>query len=296
MPDALADAPAVSSPVSSRWPMPPFVKGSLALHGVAAAAALAVPHAWPWALAAVAADHAALTAAGLWPRSRLLGPNMLRLPEASVARGEVALTIDDGPDPEVTPRVLDLLDAHGAVATFYAIARRVERHPALAREIVARGHALENHSDSHVHTFSLSGPRGFAREIGQAQARIEAATGRRPRTFRAPAGLRNPFLAPVLHREGLQLVSWTRRGFDTREREPARVLARLVRGLAAGDILLLHDGHAARGREGRPVILDVLPPLLDALHAARLRTVTVPQALASSSDEPGTSLPSSHPA
>jgi len=153
-------------------------------------------------------------------------------------------------------------------------------HPALAREIVARGHSIQNHTARHRHNFSFLGPRGFAAEISRAQQAIEATVGQRPSCFRAPAGLRNPFLAPVLHRLGLSLVSWTRRGFDTREGDAATVLARLVRGLAAGDILLLHDGHAARTAAGRPVLLDVLPPLLARIRAEGLHAVTLPQALA----------------
>ena len=83
-----------------------------------------------------------------------------------------------------------------------------------------------------------------------------------PRFFRAPAGLRNPFLEPVLARESLQLVSWTRRGFDTVNGSARAVLGRLTRRLRAGDILLLHDGHAARTAAGTPVILEVLPRCL----------------------------------
>ena len=104
-------------------------------------------------------------------------------------------------------------------------------------------------------------------------------TGQRPSCFRAPAGLRNPFLEPVLHRLGLSLVSWTRRGFDTREGDAQRVLARLTRGLAAGDILLLHDGNAARTARGEPVLLEVLPLLLERLRADGLRAVTLPEGL-----------------
>jgi len=262
------------------WSMTPFLRASIGLHAVGAGVLAADPAAWPWVAGGLLLNHVAITAGGLWPRSRWIGANVLRLDESAAARGEVAITIDDGPDPEVTPAVLDLLAAHGAVATFYCIARRAETHAALAREIVARGHALENHSDAHDHRFSFSGPRAFDREIARAQDRIAAITGVRPTTFRAPAGLRNPFLDPVLHRHALRLVSWTRRGFDTRERDASRVLARLARGLAGGDILLLHDGHAARGPNGRPVILDVLPPLLESIHRAGLRTVTVPQSLA----------------
>ena len=107
--------------------------------------------------------------------------------------------------------------------------------------------------------------------LADSPASGRAASARRP-------ALRNPFLGPVLHRLGLSLVSWTRRGFDTREGDPAAVLARLARGLAAGDILLLHDGNAARTADGGPVLLDVLPPLLARDRAADgLRAVTLPE-------------------
>ncbi|SIP90676.1 polysaccharide deacetylase family protein [Pseudacidovorax sp. RU35E] len=267
------------SGAAGRWQPTPFLKGSAVLHAGAVGVSMAVPGAWPFALGAVVLNHAAITAIGLTPRSHWLGQNTLRLPAAAEARNEVALTIDDGPEPAVTPAVLDLLDAQGQKATFFCIAERVQAHPALAREIVGRGHSIQNHTAQHRHNFSVLGPRGFHAEIERAQQMIEAVVGQRPSCFRAPAGLRNPFLAPVLHRLGLELVSWTRRGFDTRERDPARVLARLTRGLRAGDILLLHDGHAALASSGRPVILDVLPPLLDQFSRQGLRAVTLPHAL-----------------
>lgn len=266
-----------SSPTS--WPLPPLLRATAVVHAAAVVAPVAVPAAWPWALGALAVNHAVLTGVGLWPRSTALGENLVRLPAAAIGRREVALTIDDGPEPEVTPAVLDLLDAAGARATFFCIAEQARRHPALVEEIVRRGHSVQNHSRQHRHNFSLLGPRGFAREIEGAQAVFAGLGIEPPAFFRAPAGLRNPFLAPVLHRLGLTLTSWTRRGFDTRERDPQRVLQRLTRGLAAGDILLLHDGNAARDPEGRPVILSVLPALLDEVRRAGLVPVTLPQAL-----------------
>lgn len=272
-------SPSTIAPTAAAWPMPPLVRASIGLHLLAAGAAIAHPPFAGPALGAVLLDHAILTGAGLWPRCDWLGPNATRLPAASAARGEVAITIDDGPDPELTPAALDLLDRHGQRATFFCIGRQVAAHPALAREVVARGHDLQNHSAIHRHDFSLRGPRGLAAEIALAQRTIEDTTGRRPAFFRAPAGLRNPFLDPVLHRLGLRLVSWTRRGFDTRERDPGRVLSRLTRGLAGGDILLLHDGHGARDRGGRPVLLEVLPRLCDTLAAAGLRSVPLSAAL-----------------
>lgn len=251
----------------------------MACHLGAGAATVAAPALWPWALGAVIANHALLSGTGLWPRSTWLGENMRRLPEACAARGEVSITIDDGPNPVVTPALLDLLDAHAARATFFCIARRASLHPALCREIVRRGHSVQNHSFQHRHNFSLLGPGGFAREIGRAQDTLAQITGVRPRFFRAPAGLRNPFLDPVLQRLDLKLVSWTRRGFDTLHRDPERVLTALTRNLSAGDIVLLHDGNAAVATSGKPVVLEVLPGLLQRFDAAHLRTVTLTDAM-----------------
>jgi peptidoglycan/xylan/chitin deacetylase (PgdA/CDA1 family) len=247
---------------------------SLGVHALAAGAAVLLPEALAWSAGAVLLNHGVLGAAGLLPRSRLLGPNITRLPAAATARGQVALTFDDGPDGEVTPRVLDLLDAAGARATFFCIAERVRAQPALVRRIVARGHDVQNHSDGHAHHFSLLGPRGLAREIGAAQQVLFDATGVHAHCFRAPAGLRNPLLDPVLHRMNLHLVSWTRRGFDTREARAARVAARLQRGLAAGDILLLHDGNSRDG-----VVLDALAFVLEGLRAQGLKPVTLREAV-----------------
>ncbi|MEO8309637.1 MAG: polysaccharide deacetylase family protein [Caldimonas sp.] len=251
---------------------------SMAVHAGAAIALAAEPAAWPWAAAAVAANHAALTAGGLWPRSRWLGSNWTRLPPAAIDRREIAITIDDGPDPAVTPAVLDLLDQHGATATFFCIGARARAHPGLCREIVRRGHSVQNHSDRHSHRFSLMGPKAMALEIGAAQASLADIAGEAPRFFRAPAGLRNPFLAPLLRRLDLQLASWTRRGFDTVRRDPEAMLARLGRGLAAGDILLVHDGNAARDETGRALALAVLPGLLERARALELVPVTLPAA------------------
>ena len=269
--------PAYDPPLARRpWRPAPLIRGSVALHLAAAGAALARPQWWPWALSAVVADHVLLGAVGLWPRSKLLGPNWTRLPEAGAGgAAAIAITFDDGPDPDVTPRVLALLDEHRARATFFCVGARVNRHPALAREIVERGHTIENHSQRHLHRFSLLGPRALADEIARAQQAILAATGEVAQFFRAPAGLRNPFLEPVLARANLRLVSWTRRGFDTVSGRAQSVLGRLTRGLEARDILLLHDGRSARTTTGSAVILEVLPPLLAAIAAAGLTPVTL---------------------
>lgn len=252
---------------------------SAAVHLGAAAALIARPRAWPWALSALLANHVLLAAAGLWPRSQLLGANWTRLPQRDGLMPGVAITIDDGPDPAITPRVLRLLEGYGACATFFCIGERVLRYPELAQEIVRRGHNIENHSQRHRHNFSLLGPNGMNAEVAQAQESIFRVTGSSPQFFRAPAGLRNPFLDPVLARLKLRLASWTRRGFDTVSADADAVFRRLANALQNGDILLLHDGNAARTGRGEAVILEVLPRLLDALTARGLKSVTLRSAL-----------------
>lgn len=264
---------------SARWHPTLLIRASMALHVLALLAVITEPGQWPWALGAVVVNHLLLAGIGLWPRSHWLGPNWTRLPAAAMARNEIALTIDDGPDPVVTPQVLDLLDRYAAQATFFCIGEQAARYPDLCREIVRRGHAVENHSQQHRHHFSLMGMRAMTREIQAAQDTLTTITGQRPLFFRAPAGLRNPFLDPVLTRLGLQLASWSARGFDTRIGDAGRVKAKLLRGLRAGAILLVHDGNAARTLDGHPVILDVLPALMASAAAARLRFVTLRQAL-----------------
>ena len=263
-----------------RWTPAPLLSASALLHVGAAATVVTHPDAWSWAVGGVAANHALLAAAGLWPRSRILGPNWVRLPPAACARNEIAITIDDGPDPSVTPKVLDLLQRHQVHASFFCVGAKIARHPQLVREICARGHTVENHSQNHRLYFSLLGPQHIESEIVAAQDLITQSIGIRPQFFRAPAGLRNPFLDYVLTKLDLRLASWTRRGFDTVNGDAQRALSLLDRNLHAGDILLLHDGNAARTHDGVPVILEVLPSLLESIRRRGLHLITLPQALA----------------
>jgi peptidoglycan/xylan/chitin deacetylase (PgdA/CDA1 family) len=262
-------------PAHLAWFPSAFMKLSFAVHLLVAVMLVARPHLWPWTLGCFVLNHLLIAAGGLLPRASLLGPNVTRLPAAVRDEGYVAITIDDGPEPDVTPAVLDILDQFRARATFFCAGDRVLACPDLSREIVRRGHTIENHSLHHLYRFSLLGPWSMTREVRGGQEAIAAVVGRRPSCFRAPAGFRNPFLEPILARLGLRLVSWTRRGFDTVERNPDTVRQRLLRGLSAGDILLLHDGRAARTAGGAPVILAVLPALLEAIGKAGLRTTTL---------------------
>lgn len=264
---------------AGRWHPNAFMRFTLILHAVGAGMILGMPAFWHWPVLAVGLNQLILIVAGLWPRSGLLGPNLTRLPATAIARGEVSITIDDGPDPEITPRVLDLLDRYDARASFFCIADKAHQHPELCREIVSRGHSIENHSLRHRLDFAFSGYRGFLREISEAQDVLARVSGSRPVFFRAPFGIRNPILEPVLSRLGLQLASWTRRGFDTREQDSDKVRQRILKDLAAGDILLLHDANVARTPDGEAMILRVLPSVLEAIREARLHSVSLRSAL-----------------
>ena len=264
-----------AAPAARPWRPAAAIKASVVLHVGGLAALAAAPEAWTAVLAAVAANHLALFGASFAPRSSLLGANLTRLPDAAVARREIAITFDDGPDPEITPQVLDCLDRAGARGTFFCVGARAAAHPGVVREIVRRGHAVENHSQEHSTAFGWYGPDRLRREIGTAQETLARLAGRAPAFFRAPFGVRSPFVDPVLARLGLAYVSWTRRGYDTVDGDATRVLARLAGRLDAGDVLVLHDGVASGAQRGRPTMLEVLPRLLELVAGRGLKPVTL---------------------
>jgi peptidoglycan/xylan/chitin deacetylase (PgdA/CDA1 family) len=267
---------AITSQSAKRWRPSLAIRVSLLVHAAAAFMLVTHPDAWLWALGVLGANHLALLAAVMWPQGQLLGPNLMRLPAPAVRRREIALTFDDGPDPEVTPRVLELLDRYQAKASFFCIGEKAAAQPELVKEIARRGHSVENHSYHHHCMFALFGISRLRREVDAAQATVASISGRPPVFFRAPAGFRSPLLDPVLAPRGLRYVSWTRRGFDAVSADPRRVLQRLTRGLAAGDVLLMHDSA--------PVVLAVLPALLELVSTRGLKAVSLVSACA---NDPG---------
>ena len=170
---------------------------SAGVHVAAVIALFMKPRAWQWILAALVLNHVVLALIGLWPKSRSLGDNLLRLPDAAVNRNEISLTFDDGPDPDVTPQVLDILDAHHAKASFFVIGDKAAAHADLIREIVRRGHSIENHSCSHSNFYGFFAWTALLKDIGAAQEIIAGITGRAPAFFRSPMGIRNPLLDRV---------------------------------------------------------------------------------------------------
>jgi peptidoglycan/xylan/chitin deacetylase (PgdA/CDA1 family) len=160
----------------------------------------------------------------------------------ATARQEVWLTIDDGPDPEDTPRILELLAAHGARATFFVIGENAAIHPGLVWAIAAAGHEVAHHTQTHpLGMFWCASPTRVGRELDAGLEALRQA-GVRPTRFRPPAGIKNLWLAPALRTRGLTCVGWSARGLERRRGDAATVAARATRGLAPGAILLLHEG------------------------------------------------------
>lgn len=262
-----------------RWQPTLLIRATMVVHIIVLIALVILPKQWLGLLIIIIANHLIITVIGLWPRSKALGPNWTRLPTKSTARNEIALTIDDGPDPIVTPQILDILDHFKVKATFFCIADKAMHYPDLCQEIIRRGHRVENHSQHHHHYFSLLGYAGIKHELQTAQDTLTNITGQRPLFFRAPAGLRNPFLDPVLTQLGLRLATWSVRGFDTCTRDAQHVKTRLLLGVQAGAILLMHDGNVARTSKGVPVSIEVLPAVLAAAQTKNLHFVTLRDAL-----------------
>jgi peptidoglycan-N-acetylglucosamine deacetylase len=187
------------------------------------------------------------------------------------ARG-VALTFDDGPSPEHTPRVLDLLDEAGVKATFFVIGVKAAAHPELVRAIVARGHAVGIHGHTHDRLLTLRSPETVGDDLGEAVATVEAITGERPTLFRPPVGLTSPRIARALEWFDLVVVGWSVRGLDgLAGARPERVAERVVPRLADGAIVLLHD--AAEHDDHCPASLAALPRILAAMRTRDLEGV-----------------------
>ena len=205
--------------------------------------------------AAIAAGIAGLTVYGAaYPRAQLFGSTLCH----TGAPNKLAITFDDGPNPAITPKLLNLLAKHNAKATFFLVGKFVRDCPDLTKEILARGHTLGNHTDTHPNLF-LCGPRRTTEELKRCTDAIRQATGVEPRWFRPPFGFRSPWLQEIVRRQGMRTTMWTLIPGDWRAKPPEWLIERMNpiadyarkklpsgrgHGVAqTGDILCLHDGY-----------------------------------------------------
>jgi len=184
---------------------------------------------------------------------------------SSVPGNQVAITFDDGPNPEATPRILDALGAGGIRATFFLLGKHIERWPDLARRIAREGHAIGNHGWHHQ-KLHRRGPAFIALDIALGAQAITAATGSAPRLFRAPHGFRNPWVNRLAAAQGQRVVGWSLGVWDS-DRPGADVIARrALEGTRAGSILLLHDGDGYDPGGDRLQTAEALPAIIRGLR------------------------------
>lgn len=221
------------------------------------------------------------------PASSLLYPTVVR---GRTDRPQLALTFDDGPDPEITPAVLDLLAEHQARATFFVIGRYLDKHRALGERIQREGHELGNHSWQHSPFQNFYSKARHGEQMDRCSQLIQSVTGNKHEPlYRPPVGLKSPEMARAAHQRQLKVVAWSIHSRDTFSRNPRAVANGVVKRSGPGDIVLLHDGHDREHRH-RPLILEALPPLLRGLRERGLSSVTVSEL--SGETRPATPVPS----
>lgn len=256
-----------------------------------AAAAMAVGGSLPgWVAGGLFAAYAGLIPLGsFYAPLGVFGPVLLA---GRADRPLVALTFDDGPDPEATPRVLEVLARHRARATFFVIGERAARHPEVLSRQREAGHQIENHSLRHSWYTAFAPPSRLAAELDRASAIIRAASGLAPRWLRAPIGILSPRVFAAAHRAGLRLCGWSgkaRDGWSSTSIEAAT--RRLLAALRPGAILLLHDAPELLSGDGgstrRPIAPEVLERLLPHLARRGLRAVTLDELLEESGSDQG---------
>jgi peptidoglycan/xylan/chitin deacetylase (PgdA/CDA1 family) len=235
-----------------------------------AAFSLTPPHLAGALLGSAALAYLLPGLAGAWPALR--GP--LGVEDHTASGRGYALTFDDGPHAQGTPAALEILAAADVHATFFLVGEQVARAPALAREILAAGHAIGLHCHRHRNLLRLA-PWQVAADLDRAQAVIEDATGRSPGLYRPPYGVLNAAALTLARRRGWRTLLWTHWGRDWEARAtPASIARRVTAGAGAGSVLLLHDAddYSAPGSWRRTA--EALPRVLDALAERGLEAVS----------------------
>lgn len=191
--------------------------------------------------------------------------------------GRFALTFDDGPSRIATPQILDVLERYGARATFFTLAPNVRRSPQLLERMVAEGHEVAAHGDSHW-PLPLMPPWGIAREVNRSVAAIDRACGVRPRFYRPPFGFMMPGQAAFVRRMGVESVLGDVYPEDPHRPGVDEIVRRVTSRLSAGSIVILHDGSPL-GEVDRSQTVRALTPILEHVKGAGLASVTVAELL-----------------
>jgi len=216
-----------------------------------------------------------------WPTSQVYGATICRGPGD---RKRIALTYDDGPNPEHTPALLDLLERSGAKATFFSIGRWAEREPALLREVSAAGHAIGNHTFTHP-TMPLLSSAAVSDEMARCRAAVEAAgiefsTVDGEMLMRPPYGRRRPGTLKAVRADGYVPVTWSITCYDWRRTPTRRSIGRRAARAGEGDVILMHDGGSTEPAADRSRSVAATEDTIARLGAEGYEFVTIPELVA----------------
>ncbi|HEY8934664.1 MAG TPA: polysaccharide deacetylase family protein [Cyclobacteriaceae bacterium] len=177
----------------------------------------------------------------------------------------VALTFDDGPLPEMTERILTILNDYQVKATFFCIGHRVEKHPEILTKIDSQGHVIGNHTFNHGKFFDLLSAKEMSAELDKTDEAIQNAIQKKPRFFRPPYGVTNPNLAKAIKRGNYITMGWSVRSLDTVAKEDEKLFQRVTKNLKGGDVILFHDYCE--------ITIRILPRVLEYIQKQRLEIV-----------------------
>ena len=184
-------------------------------------------------------------------------------------KNHIALTFDDGPHPECTPKILHLLAKHNAKATFFCIGRNIETNKAIFKDIVTAGHSIGNHTYFHANNFGFFSSEEVIAELEKTNSIVQKISGKELKLYRPAFGVTNPNIKKGLKVTGLQAIGWSIRSLDTTRRTEAQILKRITKGIGKGDVVLLHDTSNKT--------VKVLEQLLLFLQERNLKSVTIDQ-------------------
>lgn len=179
----------------------------------------------------------------------------------------VAITFDDGPNPEFTPQVLSLLETYNAKATFFCVGKHIEAYPKIFKSIIKKGHTIGNHTFSHTNCFGFLSAKKVVSELQQTNTIVKTQTGLNIQLYRPAFGVTNPKIKRALKTTGLQSVGWNKRSLDTTSLSNKKVLRRITKNLKKGDVILLHDTSSRT--------IEVLEQLLLFLQQQNMESVTI---------------------
>ncbi|MDB4891132.1 MAG: polysaccharide deacetylase [Gemmatimonadetes bacterium] len=215
---------------------------------------------------------AGLAAHGTWHRnSWIFGPVLNHLPT-----DDVSITFDDGPNPDATPLILDVLKREGVRATFFVLGRHADRWPALVKRMADEGHQIGNHGYFHRKLHRRT-PAYVRDDLTRGVEAIERACGVRPRVFRAPHGFRNPWVTPIARSLGERTIGWSLGVWDSARPGADEIVRRSLTGMRAGSILLLHDGDGYDDAGDRMQTAAALPGIIGGLRDRGFEFAVLPE-------------------